>query len=373
MREMLFSFGLTTLISVSTFFVGLLINLRIGLFHPLLLLPLSVTLAAWFGGMKQGVFSLVLNSVMYIGYVYFSMTSFNSWTVLNPQNILSMIFLLLQGIFIAYLIDKAKKTDETNIYKTKVKEIANQLVKVQKEYQKAQSEIKARDEFLSIASHELKTPLTSMLLQIQRALHNIRNVSLAHFSVANLLKMLESTEQQTWRLSRMINDLLNVSLITTGKLNLEIEETNIVQVVKDITERLPLAMKREDYPIRIEAKKQIIGIWDKIRIEQAFVNLLSNAIKYGNNKPIEIKIENFRGVARIIIKDHGIGIPKEQQRRIFSRFERAVPKKEYQGLGVGLYITSQIIAAHNGTIKLDSTEGMGSVFTIELPLKNNMV
>ena len=236
-------------------------------------------------------------------------------------------------------------------------------------FENAQKEIQARDQFLAIASHELKTPVTSMLLQVQTAIHNIRNVSLANFSVANLLKMLEGTEQQSQRLSKMVNDLLNLSLITTGRIELELEETVMAKVVKDVAENFSEKMKRENNSITVTADKPVIGTWDKVRIEQAVSNLISNAIKYGKNKPIIITVSHANNEAVLTVEDQGIGMSSEQQKKIFERFERAVNSKDYQGLGVGLYITNQIVKAHHGKIYVHSKPNDGSVFVIELPLK----
>ncbi len=209
-----------------------------------------------------------------------------------------------------------------------------------------------------------------MLLQLQTALHNIRNVSLANFSVEKLLKMLESAEQQTNRISKMINDLLNVSLITTRKLDLELREVDLSKLTKEVVESFSERLEHEGYKLKLDADSSVVGKWDKIRIEQAVSNLLSNAIKYGDRKPIEVKVTNHNETAKISVVDHGIGIPTEHRENIFALFERAPPQDKYKGLGVGLYITNQIVKAHHGNIRVDSRENKGSTFTIELPLNS---
>lgn len=265
--------------------------------------------------------------------------------------------------YTAYIRDITKQ-------KQQEAENAEIIQREQKALKKAQEAIQARDEFLSIASHELKTPLTSMLLQLQTVLHSIRNVSLANFSVENLLKMLEGTEKQTTRLSKMINDLLNVSLITTGKLDLELEKFDLVEVTRDIMDRFSARIQKDNYEITVDAPEPVIGNWDKLRIEQVIANLLSNAMKYGNNQPIAISIYKKGDRAFFIIADKGIGVPIEQQKKIFERFKRGVSSKDYKGLGVGLYITNQIVQTHKGTIHLESEPGIGSTFMVELPLNN---
>jgi len=254
-------------------------------------------------------------------------------------------------------------------FKRKEREYLQLLSIMQKENRKYQQEIKARDEFLSLASHELKTPLSSLLLQLQTALHNIRNVSLANFSVENLLKMLQSAEQQSVRLSKMINDLLNTSLITTGRLELEREPVDLSTLVQDVIDQFA-AKEKDGARITLTAAKNVVGEWDKLRIEQVVTNLLSNAIKYGDDKPIEVTVSKHDAHARLSVTDHGIGIPKEQQEKIFEKFKRGVSNHDYQGLGVGLYITAQIVKVHEGKITVRSKQNHGSTFTVELPLKN---
>lgn len=280
-----------------------------------------------------------------------------------------MILFLLVGILFGRILDIMRRVPlirqfnkQEAVYQERIQTLENKL-------KHAQEEIKARDEFLSIASHELKTPLASSLLQIQIALHNIRNVSLAKFSVQDLLKMLETVEQQTQRLSRMIKDLLNVSLITTGKMTVEPEKVNLNEIITEAVEKVPAGMNKADYPISFTAKKDIEGKWDKVRMSQAISNLISNAIKYGNDKPVEVMLSNSNSTAHITIKDHGIGIPSHEHKAVFQRFERGKNSNSQKGLGVGLYITNQIIKAHKGTIKVKSREGHGSTFFVELPIK----
>ena len=208
-----------------------------------------------------------------------------------------------------------------------------------------------------------------MLLQLQTALHNIRNVSLANFSVENLMNMLENAEKQTQRVSKMISDLLNVSLITTGKLDLVLEKVDLTSVTKEVVENFYEKLKKESRPLKLETDGAVIGEWDKVRIEQVITNLITNAIKYGDNSPIEVRVKKHHSHAKLEVKDYGIGIPQDQQKKIFSKFERVGASKNIQGLGVGLYITSQIINAHGGTIKVNSKPGHGSLFTVELPIK----
>lgn len=236
-------------------------------------------------------------------------------------------------------------------------------------YKEAQDAVRARDEFLSIASHELKTPLTSILLQLQIVLGSIRKES-SEIPTKRLETMLENTEQQSKKLSKLINDLLNISLITTGRLTLDKEKVNFPNLVKDILRRYEEQIKKSNYDVTTEIRNNIFGCWDKVRIEQVISNLISNAIKYGDRKPISIQVNKRNNQALFIIKDNGIGITSPFQKQIFERFARGVSPKHYRGLGVGLYISKNIIEAHGGSIKVKSVLRKGSLFSVELPLKN---
>lgn len=242
-------------------------------------------------------------------------------------------------------------------------------------YTEAQDALRARDEFLSIASHELKTPLTSILLQLQTVLQNIRQHATKYTETdqytVKIIEMLESTEQQSRRLAKLISDLLNVSLVSTGRLQLEKERVDLTGIVKDVLTNFSMQFKRNKTKVIFKnSTKPLIGIWDKVRLEQVISNLVSNAIKYGRQKPITISVKNDNKCGVFTIKDRGIGIKKEDQARIFERFKRGVSTSDYRGLGVGLYISRQIVDAHGGKIELRSKEGKGATFTVCLPLRS---
>jgi signal transduction histidine kinase len=336
-------------------------------FSPFLIFLPTIAFCAMTGGFLVGVVTTIVSLMSITFMLYFP--SYHPLLIANVPLFIQLCLFFFIGVFISYIIHSSRQQDKILEYQRKLRQVHHVIETLEKSYESAQTEIKARDQFLAIASHELKTPVTSMLLQVQTAIHNIRNVSLANFSVATLLKMLEDTEQQSKRLSKMVNDLLDLSLITTGKIDLEFEETNISEIVAKVVERSSerLTDKKQ---ITLIIKKPVTGYCDKLRIEQAIVNLISNAIKYGNNKPITVLTTGSTERAKIQVSDHGIGIAVDQQKRIFNRFERAVSSRDYKGLGVGLYITYQIVKAHNGKIHLDSHPNQGSVFTIEIPLRH---
>jgi signal transduction histidine kinase len=353
-------------LNIVTSFLAIVALRYIPDFNPFLIFLPIIAYSAMAGGFTIGLITTFISSLTVA--LLFLFPSTHPLLIASVSQFIQICLFFLIGIFISYILHESRQQDKIIEYQRKIRQLHQIIETLEKNFGGAQEEIKARDQFLAIASHELKTPVTSMLLQVQTAIHNIRNVSLANFSVATLLKMLEDTEQQSKRLSKMVNDLLDLSLITTGKIDLEREQIDISSLVRVVTERYQerLTDKKQ---ISLSLIKPVMGYFDKLRIEQAITNLLSNAIKYGNNKPVFVGVTGNQNSARIVVQDNGIGIPADQQKKIFKRFERAVSSRDYKGLGVGLYITNQIINAHNGKIKVESHINKGTIFTIELPLK----
>lgn len=350
---------------ISALGLSIFMDSAVNAIDPVLVFLPSIALLAWIGGYKPGILATIVASAI-LDYLF--LPPIRSFIPTDPITMIKLLLFFSEGILLSLIIDNGKRSPTIADYRRREKELKEKIGELEQQCAASNKEIKSRDEFLSIASHELKTPLTSMLLQTQTALHNIKNVSLAHFSIENLLKMLESVENQTKRLSKMINDLLNISLITTGNLQLVPEQVDLEIVMSDVLDDFSARIQRENYEIIYTEHVSVVGQWDKIRIEQAISNLISNAIKYGKRKPIEIVIGKEKNFASVSVTDHGIGIPKEQQEKIFGLFERAVSPTEYKGLGVGLYITNQIIKAHGGTISVSSKVSQVTTFTVKLPI-----
>ena len=233
-------------------------------------------------------------------------------------------------------------------------------------YRDAQEAVRARDEFLSIASHELKTPLTTLQLQVQGLIRKIRGGP-REASVELITPRLTTAERQVERLTGLINNLLDISRITAGRLDLDLEPVDLGAVVRESATRLKEEASRAFCEIVLDAEGPCVGQWDRMRVEQVVTNLLSNAIKYGAGRPVEVAVSGDDLLARLTIRDHGIGIPLEHQARIFERFERAVSDRHYGGLGLGLWIVRQIVDALGGSIIVESEAGKGSTFTVNLP------
>jgi PAS domain S-box-containing protein len=231
-----------------------------------------------------------------------------------------------------------------------------------------QEAVRLRDDFLSVASHELKTPLTPLSLRLQGLERSIRAEPGSPMA-ARLGKEVEVMRRQVKRLSDLVNDLLDVSRISTGRMKLSFEEVDLTEVTREVTARFQPEAQRAGCELILDTDGPVAGQWDRLRLEQVLTNLLSNAIKYGAGKPVHLRVEHQEGSARLVVRDEGIGIQPEAMGRIFNRFERAVSERHYGGLGLGLYVTRQIVAAMSGTVRAESTPDQGATFTVELPLQ----
>ncbi|MGE5042341.1 MAG: ATP-binding protein [Candidatus Levyibacteriota bacterium] len=254
-----------------------------------------------------------------------------------------------------------------------VRELANRAgtaVDKSRLYSQAQEAIQTRDEFLSIASHELKTPLTSILLSLQLALKKLQKATKEETDTHDIVKIVEKSIHQTRRMSHLIRDLLDISVMSTGRLTIEPEAVSLNILVQDVIGRFKIEAKNEGSTLTLkEQEADIQGVWDTIRIEQVVSNLLSNAIKYGRGKPILVTISKDNKFAYMKVKDRGFGISKKDQGEIFNAFKRAAMTKDIKGMGVGLYISRQIVEAHGGHLGVESVKGKGSEFSLTLPLK----
>jgi signal transduction histidine kinase/tetratricopeptide (TPR) repeat protein len=235
-------------------------------------------------------------------------------------------------------------------------------------FQRAREEVRRREEFISIASHELKTPLTSLLMQTEYLLKVVQQQRAPNKSATETIKTLAlGSERQVLQLSKLINDLLDVSRITTGVINLEIADVDLMEVSKRVLSRFERTHSEITLSLITQENVSPHGMWDPNRLDQIISNLLSNAVRYGNRKPIEIRISEDSLNASISVRDQGIGIAPENHSRIFERFERATSVRNYGGLGLGLYIVKQLVEAHGGRITVQSELGKGSTFSVQLP------
>ncbi|MEN5139742.1 hybrid sensor histidine kinase/response regulator [Pseudomonas juntendi] len=228
--------------------------------------------------------------------------------------------------------------------------------------------VRMRDDFMSIVSHEVRTPLNGLILETQlRKLHLARG-NLDAFSGDKLQAMVERDERQINSLIRLIEDMLDVSRIRTGKLSLRPKAFDLSQLVRGLVENFAAQAAALDTHIELHGCAPLQGEWDEFRIEQVLANLLSNALRYGERKPVKVRVYEEDGLACVQVQDQGIGIGMANQQRIFQQFERVASQHASGGLGLGLYISEQIVHAHGGLILVESEEGKGATFTLQLPL-----
>jgi PAS domain S-box-containing protein len=225
----------------------------------------------------------------------------------------------------------------------------------------------ARDDFISVASHELKTPMTALQLNLQGLRRQAMGAPVST-GQAPMTDKVDKAIGHVQRLVRLVEELLDVSRITSGRLDLQLERCDLADVAREVADRMSDQATRAGSPVKLKADGRISGTWDRIRIEQVITNLLSNAFRYAPGEPVELCVDEVQGRASIRVRDGGPGIPEGDHERIFERFERASRSRRHGGLGMGLYITREIARAHGGSIKVESEPGNGAEFIVELPL-----
>jgi PAS domain S-box-containing protein len=230
-------------------------------------------------------------------------------------------------------------------------------------YREAQAAIKKRDEFLTVASHELKTPLTSVHLQVDGLMRHVaRGVG-----GEGMRQRLDRAQGQLAKLGSLIEELLDVGRVAAGRFQIARASTNVAELLREVMARFEAAAEGAGSHLTCEAPQDLVAEVDKERIDQVLTNLLSNAVKYGQGKPVHAAAAAVGDIVRLTVRDQGIGIPPADQERIFERFERVASSRQYTGLGLGLFIVREIVRAHGGSIRVDSQPGQGATFVVELP------
>jgi c-di-GMP phosphodiesterase len=222
-----------------------------------------------------------------------------------------------------------------------------------------------RDDFLSMATHDLRSSLTVLSLHIQGLNRQAREEP----ALGRFRERLDTTDFAIERMLRLVTDLLDVSRMRNGKLTIQTEAVDLASLTCSVVERLRPHFECAHSSVRVRARAPVEGFWDRLRIDQVVTNIVENAIKYGAGKPIEIQVERLHGAARITIEDHGMGVAADDCNRIFNRFERAGLAGEISGAGLGLWIARQIVLAHGGTISVKSVPEVSTIFTVTLPTR----
>ncbi|SFV13582.1 hybrid sensor histidine kinase/response regulator [Pseudoduganella namucuonensis] len=227
--------------------------------------------------------------------------------------------------------------------------------------------LRMRDEFMSMVAHELRTPLNTLFLETQMRKMQIERGQQGVFPPEVWKKMVARDDRQIQSMIRLIDDMLDVSRIRSGKLSIRLGWTELGELLRRVVGDLSRQADDAGCRISLEVAGAAGGWWDEFRIEQVIVNLLTNALRYGAGKPVAVAMEADQREARITVRDHGDGVSAELAERIFEPFERGVDKHMPQGLGLGLYISRQLAEAHQGTLTVAGAPDGGAVFTLALP------
>jgi signal transduction histidine kinase len=217
---------------------------------------------------------------------------------------------------------------------------------------------RVRDDFLSLAAHELRTPITALQLAIR---------ALSRSEEGPLRRYLATIERQIARLNLLVDHILYVARVGGDELPLVRSEVDLSDVVRKAVAQLDDPLRASGSRLAIDAPEAVIGSWDRARLEQVVTNLVANAIRFGAGAPIEVIVRAHGNAAQLAVRDHGIGISPADQARIFGRFERAVSSTHYGGLGLGLHIVQRIVEQLGGSVTCESALNEGSTFTVTLP------
>jgi PAS domain S-box-containing protein len=251
------------------------------------------------------------------------------------------------------------------ILATEVARRASLAIENARAYAEARAAVQTRDNFLAIASHELRTPLSAMTVTMTSLVRAATSGRLSQLAPEALKDRLVTAQRGAQQLARLIDRLLDVSRLSTGDLRLEREPTDLAEIARDVAARFDDTGRA----ITVAASGPTVGLWDRSRIDQVVTNLVSNAVKYGCGTPVTVSVSGGQsGNVRLTVRDEGPGVPPEDQERIFGQFERSNQAEGLPGMGLGLWLVRRIVAAHGGTISLESRPGRGASFTIVLPL-----
>ena len=229
-------------------------------------------------------------------------------------------------------------------------------------YAQARDAIVVRDEFLSLAAHELRTPLMSLTLSAA-----VLAKEAPPDAPAGSRRAVETIARQTRGLARLSDPLLAASRTERAPIAMDAEPVDVAALVREVAADFESALTRAGCELRLDADTPVLVHGDSTELEVVVSNLLDNAMKFGAGRPVEVAVDAPDGQARVVIRDRGIGISDEQRERLFGRFERGVSMKHFGGLGLGLHIASRIVEAHGGTLRASSRAGEGATLTVELP------
>ena len=234
-------------------------------------------------------------------------------------------------------------------------------------------QLAARDEFIATIAHELRNPLTPLLFQTRVITARLASPNATEPASPDwVLSQVRRLEHQLQRVTEVLDRLLDLSRLSSGRIDLRVDEVDLGEVVRDVMASFQAELAMSESEVRLEQSGPLVGLWDRMRIEQVCRNLLSNAIRYGAGRPIDIRIEGDELFVLLEVRDHGVGIDKQHQERIFERFERGPVDRRGGGFGVGLWVVKNICLALGGTVSVESDVGKGARFVVVLPRKRDV-
>lgn len=305
-----------------------------------------VLLAAWVGGFWPGLLSTFACTIYSSIYLRPHLLS-DPWQDL-PGLIRSFMFLYTSVFFILLVSG------------------------LQRAWQRAEEAVNFRDEFLSLAAHELQTPLTGLLLQTQLRQRRAELAPEKLLSTPELIAMARSDLRQLQRLTRLVDNMLDISRMRSGQAPFHPVEADLCVLVSEFVARLREQKPEDASLVTLQLCEETIGRFDALQLEQILGNLVGNALKYGERKPVVVSVRKLAGGrAELLVKDQGPGVPREEQERIFRKFERLSSQSHVGGLGLGLHISRELAARHGGSLRVESEPGAGATFVVSLPLKND--
>jgi len=272
---------------------------------------------------------------------------------------------VLMGLLVLYE-DLSYASRQRAEAETALRLVAEQRARLLEDRRQA---VAARDQFLAVVAHELRTPLATLTLLVDCLITPLHPHSPTEpGDVVVQKRQLVMLKRQVDRLTTLVVEMLDVSRITGGGLQLSLGPVDLRDIVRHVLDRFDLEIQRRHVTLMVNAPDPARGIWDAARIDQVITNLISNALKYGAGRPIEVSVRVEASQAVLVVRDHGIGIPDEEQSKIFGPFAPVLAATHHAGLGLSLWMAQQIVQASGGRIKVDSRPEHGSTFTVELPL-----